>query len=639
MKKIILLIIGIILITSSFSTAEIINGESRNKNEKIISFSEPFLQIKENGYTSIYIDGIKKYINQPGKPMLPVLYTTFELKRDVQITKITFEHNKINTITTSNKIEPCPPIKLHRYTETSYPETIQKEDKEIYESNEFFPNNWYNYNIRCGLNENREPTTFVIIEVYPLRYSPAEMTLNYITNAKISISYKEHEKQTSSTNNPTYKLIIISPEQFKDTLEPLVNHKNNNGLPTIIKTTEEIYNEYQGRDKPEQIKYFIKNAYDNWETSFILLVGGLKSHIFARDKDDINHGSTDWHFPVRYHNIYVDGGHNPDEEACLSDLYYGDLYKYNETSSEWEFEDWDSNKDNIFAQWTRFASGNDKLDLIPDISVGRIPCRNNFEVKIIVDKIINYESTSPDEKSWFNKMVGIGGKTFRLVEGVPDGEYNCDLAFSYMGDEVEPVKVYASNRDTGGLVPNIEGISTSISDGAGFVFFQGHGNPESWNTIWHDGNYPRDWIGGISVFNFYELNNKEKLPIIIVGGCHNGLFNVSMLQILLNRENNYDFYWSWALIPFCFSWGLCQIPWGGAIAATGNTGYGSDPSDEIELNFFYQIGQNGASTLGEAHDGAISKAITENSLNREFAFFMAIHQVFGDPSLKIGGYE
>ena len=84
---------------------------------------------------------------------------------------------------------------------------------------------------------------------------------------------------------------------------------------------------------------------------------------------------------------------------CLpSDLYYGDLYRYNEELEEWEFENWDSNGDGIFAKWEMFMTGKDTLDLMPDVYVGRLACRNKIEVKIIVDKIIKYESTSPEEK-------------------------------------------------------------------------------------------------------------------------------------------------------------------------------------------------------------------------------------------------
>ncbi|NIM97229.1 MAG: hypothetical protein GTO24_03805, partial [candidate division Zixibacteria bacterium] len=57
-------------------------------------------------------------------------------------------------------------------------------------------------------------------------------------------------------------------------LQPLIAHKNSRGVQTVLKTTEEIYAEYVGRDEPEKIKYFIKDAIETWGVDYVLLVGG-----------------------------------------------------------------------------------------------------------------------------------------------------------------------------------------------------------------------------------------------------------------------------------------------------------------------------------------------------------------------------
>jgi hypothetical protein len=85
---------------------------------------------------------------------------------------------------------------------------------------------------------------------------------------------------------------------------------------------------------------------------------------------------------------------------------------------------------------------------------------------------------------------------------------------------------------------------------------------------------------------------------------------------------------------------------GGAIACTGDTGYGigsgSNPltlSAELEMNFFWEIGVNGTTNLGGAHSGSISKFLNEESIGQTEAFCITNWQVFGDPSLKFGGYS
>jgi hypothetical protein len=434
-----------------------------------------------------------------------------------------------------------------------------------------------------------------------------------------------------------YDLVIIAPAAFESKIQPLIDHKISKGVNTTFKSVEDILNEYEGVDEPEQIKYFIKEAYDTWGIKYVLLFGGLKSHIKANDKDDRNHGATGWYVPVRYSNIV-----EFDEGNYISDLYYGDLY-----DAYGNFSSWDSNSDGIYAAGgAGLGIPDDDLDLYPEVYVGRLAVSNKFEVGLMVKKIITYESSGPDEKSWYGTMIGVGGKTFENYSGQPDGEYLCDLAIDDMGDIVDnPVRVYSTNRDTGGFVPTPKDITKAISQGAGYVDFEGHGNPLVWDTIWFDGEYPEDWCGGVSLYHFLKLFNGNKLPVIIVGGCHNGMFNVSTLPTLLDKDGS-RFYCYGLPAPVCFSWGFVVKPRGGAIASTGCTGYGvgyeGDPvslSAELESNFFYQIGQNGSANLGSAHSGAIRKFISEEEVGQTEAYCITNWQIFGDPSLKLGGYS
>jgi hypothetical protein len=216
----------------------------------------------------------------------------------------------------------------------------------------------------------------------------------------------------------------------------------------------------------------------------------------------------------------------------------------------------------------------------------------------------------------------------------------------------KPVRVFASNNGTGDPRPIPKDIIREFSRGAGFVLFQGHGNPFIWDTHWADApaiNEPSTWAGGISTFNFWRLNNGNKLPIVVVGGCHNALFNVTLVKTLLNFKEPY-YYWTYGIpIRECFSWRLCVKPRGGAISSTGCTGLGlgypGDPvvlSGELESDFFYKIGKDNVTTLGEAHSGSIEKYLSENVLtdySADAVYCITIYQLFGDPSLKIGGYS
>jgi hypothetical protein len=639
MKLIITIAIGFLLVGgSAFATNPIVEIEADDLSESII-FSDKFDLLERDGYLKIEHEHFIDFLSDPGKPLLPIIHKTYRFSNNVRIDGISCEISEVDEMIISKKIYPCPEEKPYNILKNVNTMSEIYEDEEIYSSSAIYPDSWYDYSVHCGLDEKNNPRTFVKVNIYPIRYSPSNSKLYILDSINIDIKYFDPGVKNDISAKDSYDLVIIAPSYFTDGLESFVEHKNNHGMKTILKTTEEIYNEYQGRDPPEQIKYFIKYAKETYDITYVLLAGGLKSYIFAKDRDDINQGSKHWYVPVRYANI-----RHSDEKSCISDLYYGDIYKYNETSQEWEFEDWDSNGDNIFAK-SGFQNA-DVLDLMPDVYVGRLACRNKIDLKIILNKIIKYESTSPDEKPWYRKMVGIGGKTFNIYEGKPDGEWACDLSYEYMSDQIdEYVTVYASNNNTGGLRPVTDDIITAVSDGSGYILFQGHGNPSGWNTIWADGEYAdHDWCGGIGTFRFGKFQNGEKLPVVVVGGCHNGLFNISMIQILLKRTRNPHWYWVYDPTPFCFSWGLCVMPQGGAIASTGCTGYGFDYTNPIshsgglETNFFYEIGQNGVKTLGGAHSGSIRKYILENKIRLDEYFCITIFELFGDPSMMLGGY-
>ena len=85
------------------------------------------------------------------------------------------------------------------------------------------------------------------------------------------------EKNEIINNNLDYKLIIISPSYFEKKIEPLVDHKIDIGISTKLVSLNEIYDSeftVEGRDDAEKIKYFIEYAIENWNTEYILLIGG-----------------------------------------------------------------------------------------------------------------------------------------------------------------------------------------------------------------------------------------------------------------------------------------------------------------------------------------------------------------------------
>jgi len=479
------------------------------------------------------------------------------------------------------------------------------------------------------MNKNKKltiPCFGVIIILFVMTMMPS-------IAMKINSTQQINDLNISNNQNADYSLLIISPSNFKNALNPLLTHKINIGIPSKLVTLDEIYgSEYsqEGRDQPEKIKYFIKSAIERWETKYVLLVGGTIGQLPL------------WYLPVRY----VDMG-NSFESHFISDLYYADIYD----ESGINFSSWDSDGDGNYAEWFVWEIPEDtNIDLKPDIALGRLPCRNVFEVNIMVKKIIEYE-TSGQNKPWFNDMVVIAGDTYPEFENPLwvgyEGEYYGDLALENMSG-FNPIRLYTSD-DT--LTGSSDVINT-VNNGCGFLYFVGHGNPMTW------GNHPpnnKKFIDGLSVQDMWKLKNNKKYPVCVVSGCHNCQFDVSILKIIDEKS----LYRGEATFE-CWGWRMTRKIGGGSIGTLGATALGHTKEDkttfegginELEVFFFNQYGQNEIEILGETWKAAIStyintypvdwSASTEEGMRDSWIDAQVVQSwiLIGDPSLMIGGYS
>lgn len=458
-------------------------------------------------------------------------------------------------------------------------------------------------------------------------------------------------------NNDSYDLIIISPNIFSEDLQPLIQHKNNFGIETRLKTLEEIYIEFEGRDKPEKIKYFIKYAIENWGIKYVLLIGGLKSLIYCSPKDNSNHGSNNWYLPVRYTNMVDPSSFRVYDPGFISDLYFADIY-----DSSGNFSSWDTNENNIFAEWNmrKISEGIDELDFYPDIALGRLPCRNGNELKTIIDKIIKYE-TSSSIGEWFNRFIVAGGDPLNdFSTNYPEGEILGDhIIENYMSD-FQTVRLYGSYKNINNdMVPKFNNIIRELEVGCGFFLLDAHGSPARTATYWPGDFNQNNMINCLSVYNLPFLDNGEKLPIIVFGGCWCCQFNVTFLG---NYFSNYQYLGR--ITPECIGWSLLRKTNGGGIATLGFTalGYirylgengdvdndGVEEPDYVENGWgflescFFEAIHEGDEFLGDAWRNAEMKYLQtsqiENKNDWQEAKDILAWVLLGDPSLKIGGYN
>jgi len=606
---------------------------------------------KTDDFTKLSLAEAITYTMDTGKPMLPVVIKTYVFPKGTKIKNVECTFSGFSEQKISEKIMPAPKkIPLIELNNNNLQQDSQPVlDSSIYQSSDFYPSKNYDYSITCGING-----LTLAIRMYPVKVNSLENILQTYESADINVVYEK--PLFAPTYDEEYDMVIIAPEYFVETLGPLITHKNSIGVKTFIKTTEEIYKNYTGVDKPEQIKYFIKDAIEKNNIKYVLLAGG---RINQRLK---------WHVPVRYASV-------PDnfEYEFISDLYYADMYRYNTTSNLTEFDDWDSDMDGLYGEY--ITNGSD-IDLVPDVYVGRLACRDKEELGIVVKKIIDYENNTYGS-DWFKKIILVGGDSFPVINsswddyGSYEGENSTDYAsipMKNLGFDI--VELWASTNN----LKDSSDVIDAFGQGAGFIYFDGHGNPSQYAT--HPPN-SESWIIGLDAKEMKFLSNSDKYPVCIIGGCHNSQFDVArgnFIKGLLTERLKYfvglfdsdkidcdqGSFWKGEWVTDCWSWSLVKQENGGSIATIGNTGIGycyigSDNlnglSSWLTSRFFYVYSDfvsQGNDTVGQIYSQSVTDYIhtfrnPPNPENMDWDYqtqkTLIGYALLGDPSLKIGGYS
>ncbi|MFO7677082.1 MAG: C25 family cysteine peptidase [Thermoplasmatota archaeon] len=577
----------------------------------------------------------------PDKPVLPANISVFTLPFGTKILSVDYQHSDPESIPCcANILSNEPSQKNKDILSSAYPILTNDKNEEPY------PLDWLSYHTGGGLWYG-ERTTFLVTRVYPARFLQSENQIEYIQNINVTIVIEEPAEPLIQ---PQYKrdLLILSPQRFIRHLQPLVDFKD---LKTEIYSLEDVYQmmsgSLNGRDKQEQIKYFIKEAIEKWDITYVLLVGGLK-------------GQTNrWHLPVRYSGVVPPVEQEYAESSFISDLYYADIF-----DSEGKFSSWDSNFDDVFSVWNETFK--EEMDLYPDVYFGRLPCRSIYEVRTMVRKIINYEKQSSDP-SWFNNILLVAGDSY-INDGqwpedviINEGEIICEATLDLMPG-CTGLKVYASADDI-----NRKTVNKAFNQGAGFAFFCGHGSPMTWSTHFEPAN-ETNWVTGYILRDMMFLRNKEKQPVTVVGGCHNGEFDVSLWNIITGIREAGLGYFSWRSgvigqfwynkwSPRCWAWMLTIRPNGGSIATIANTGLGTHGDGDqdyngvvdylevldgwLELRFFELYGMENSRSLGLNHGQTLTEYLHKflGDESKMDVKMVQQWQLFGDPSLQIGGYQ
>ena len=124
-------------------------------------FSYPI--VEEHGeYMNVYIGESDFNHIADGAPVLPVKLVLQEFTFGTEIISVDYEISSSTTIPITKKLS---------FGKISPRGTDMDED--IYESSNLYPSDWISYHTGGGLSEG-DPTTFLSLRVYPVRYYPQE---------------------------------------------------------------------------------------------------------------------------------------------------------------------------------------------------------------------------------------------------------------------------------------------------------------------------------------------------------------------------------------------------------------------------------------------------------------------------------
>lgn len=253
--------------------------------------------------------------------------------------------------------------------------------------------------------------------------------LNFEDNIQPQKSFMPTE--LPSLDGSPVAMVIITSDDLLEPFTPLALLRTREGIPTVLKTTSWIEQNYPGADLAEKIRNFLRDAYLFWGTTWVIL-GGDPDIVPKKTLYDYLPPNDSFYFYIP------------------SDRYYAELES-----------EWDKNGNGKLGEFA------DSVDLFPDLFVARIPVRTPGEVENFLNKLEIYER-NPIDRAFFKRALFTGASIF--VEG--DGGRLCDTIAALFPDSFDIGRIYESESYN----PTVGEFMDSVKSGYGIIYTQAHGS-------------------------------------------------------------------------------------------------------------------------------------------------------------------
>jgi hypothetical protein len=357
--------------------------------------------------------------------------------------------------------------------------------------------------------------------------------------------------------------VIVTCDSLSQEFERLARWHDATGVRTVVRTTEWIDSRYPGSDSPERIRNFIRDAFSRWGTLYVLL-GGDASTVPIR--------------VLHYPWLWARTGETSDE--IPADVYYSNLDG-----------NWNGDGDELLGEVG--LANYDGVDLLPDVLVGRAPVGNNAEVRIFVDKTIEYmEGGAPDD--WHTRAVFFAQELFETQ----DGAVKAEEILAEFPPDFDRIRLYENyDQYPGSLPETLENVTESVNQGCGILGHIGHGD------------FLRLDLGGtfMSRWHIDSLSNDSRYAFLYMMNCasSNPFVESPAKRFLMN-------------------------PGGGAFALMGNPIFATANFGlSTELKFFQLLFGEGRMSLGAL--AALSRMHLVDVLNENRWWAYLNNILLGDP--------
>jgi len=371
----------------------------------------------------------------------------------------------------------------------------------------------------------------------------------YLAPKQISI---DEPSDLHSTNRRS-DYIIIAHESLYNSILPLAELHKNEGLSVEVVKVQDVYDEFSyGIFHPEAIKEFLRYAYYFWTPpipTYVLLVGDA-----TYDYKDYLGIGLEGHLPTHF---------------------FENSWGSYQTSND---------------NWFVCVSGD---DVLPDMSIGRLPVKNSSELENIIQKIFDYAHDYT--------LAGWKSTALMVADDSPLGEkfeQKSDALASLFPPSFQIEKAYLRDFPSGAQCR--KEVQRLIDDGCLIINYTGHGAPDSW---------AREWLLQNEYVSY--LSNRQKYPFIVMLTCLTSLFEHPtrdcLSEKLIKARNGAIGTWAATGLIFVGEYPKIGFPLYRAIFGNENFTFGSFTT-QAKLDYL-------------ARDGVPDHA--------------EMYTLFGDPALKL----